>query len=185
MLFEQAVHHIDLWRYLLSEEVEEVFALTRSDDWDDVSATVTARMSNGSVVSSVFCERTSAANQVKVSGDKGSVLVSCYRFAGLQYEPVSTVPGSIADRMKNALRFVRELSGAISTARKGGIHQLTFVEEWRSFLGAVLNGGSVRASLEDGRRAVEVVLAAMQSAETGRPVRMAEAPGTVTPVARG
>ncbi|MGH7824568.1 MAG: Gfo/Idh/MocA family protein [Candidatus Binatia bacterium] len=35
VLFEQAVHHFDLWRYLLQSEVEEVFATSRSGKWDD------------------------------------------------------------------------------------------------------------------------------------------------------
>ena len=37
-LFDLAIHHFDLWRFVLGAEVAEVFALTRSERADDQSA---------------------------------------------------------------------------------------------------------------------------------------------------
>jgi predicted dehydrogenase len=54
VLFEQAVQHFDLWRYLLQSEIEEVFATSRSEKWADENATVTARMADGILGCSVF-----------------------------------------------------------------------------------------------------------------------------------
>src|SRR4029079_2635056 len=44
-LIEMAVHHFDLWRFLLGTEVAEVFTFSRSSEWEDETATVSARMS--------------------------------------------------------------------------------------------------------------------------------------------
>lgn len=63
VFFEQAVHHFDLWRFLLETEVDEVFALNQSGAWDDESAIVTARMANGMLACAVFSERAIARNE--------------------------------------------------------------------------------------------------------------------------
>src|SRR5262245_36863095 len=68
VFFEIAVHHFDLWRFLLQSEVEEVFAVSRSQQWDDETSAVTARLANGMVVTSVFSERTGVNHEVEIYG---------------------------------------------------------------------------------------------------------------------
>ena len=54
VFFEMGVHHFDLWRYILSEEVEEISAHSRSGAGEDESATITARLESGALVSADF-----------------------------------------------------------------------------------------------------------------------------------
>ena len=44
VLFDKLAHHFDLWRYLLADEAEEVFTLSRSGRGDDDTVTITGRM---------------------------------------------------------------------------------------------------------------------------------------------
>lgn len=44
------MHHFDLWRFILLSEVEEDFAASRWGQWEDETATVTARTANGVLV---------------------------------------------------------------------------------------------------------------------------------------
>jgi predicted dehydrogenase len=170
VLYEQAVHHFDLWRFLLFTEVREVHASIRSDEWEDVSAAVTARLANGAVVSALFCERTTAANELAVLGRDGRLRLSGYRFDGLRFEPALTEPGSIAARLGDAMHTLRHLPDAFSSGRRGGEYQRAFLEHWRHCCQVLRGEARQECTLEDGRRAVEVVLAAAESDRTGRPV---------------
>ncbi|OEU63012.1 MAG: hypothetical protein BBJ57_11460, partial [Desulfobacterales bacterium PC51MH44] len=170
VLYEQAVHHIDLWRLLLCSEVEKVYAVTRSHEWEDLSATIIAQMEDGVVISAVFCEQTSAANEIEIIGRQGKLFISGYRFDGLRFKPFSGLPGSFLSRLQEITRTLKHVPDAISSIHRGGEHHSTFREEWRHFCQVVRGEAEPKCTLEDGRRAVQVVLAAAESDRIGRPV---------------
>ncbi len=170
VLLEMAMHHFDLWRYLLGEEVEEISAHSRSGTWEDESATVTARLSGGALASATFAECTSQNNSLEIYGRMGSLIVSFYRFDGLEMSTTSDIPGNIPSRIKSLMQFAKELPRAIPTLQRGGEWHQTYVEEWRHFVASVRTGLPVECGLEDGRRALAVALAAMESAATGQAV---------------
>jgi len=179
VLFEQAVHHIDLWRFLLQKEVREVYAVARSYEWEDLSATIIAQMEGGIVISAVFCEQTSAANELEIIGRKGKLFISGYRFDGLRFEPFSGNPGSLSSRIHEITHTLKNVPVAISSINRKGEHHSTFREEWRHFCQVVRGEAEPKCTLEDGRRAVQVVLAAAESDRIGRPVKVMEAPASV------
>jgi len=176
VLFDMAVHHFDLWRFLLQSEVEEVFAVSQSPRWDDETATVTARLANGVLVSSIFSQRTTAANEVEIYGETGYLRVSCYRFDGLEYVSSASPPDGVRARWRRMVRTLGEIPGGVSRARQGGEFMASYQAEWRHFLAAVRGEAPVECTLEDGRRALQVVLAATESASSGQPVRVARLP---------
>src|SRR5262245_51680736 len=81
VLVEQAIHHFDLWRFLLQDEVDEVFAVAVNDD---ESASVTARMTSGLLVSSVFSDGTANENEMYIYGNDACLRLSCYYFDGFE-----------------------------------------------------------------------------------------------------
>lgn len=174
VLLEMAMHHFDLWRYLLSEEIVETSAHSRSGTWEDESATVTARLSSGALASATFAECTSQNNSIEIYGRSGSLCVSFYRFDGLETATTSEIPGNIQARIRGLRKFAEELPKAITTNRQGGEWRQSYVEEWRHFVGSVRTGRSVECGLEDGRRALAVALAAMESAATGKAMTIAK-----------
>jgi predicted dehydrogenase len=54
---------------------------------------------------------------------------------------------------------------------------------WRAFAATVRTGAASQCALQDGRAALEIALAAAQSASTGEPVRIAPPVGTARSVA--
>jgi len=80
MLIEFAVHTFDLWRFLLQSEIEEVFALSRSGQWEDETATVTARMANGVLATAVLSKGTAENHEVEIYGQNARLFVSRFRF---------------------------------------------------------------------------------------------------------
>lgn len=183
VLFEQAVHHFDLWRYLLQSEVEEVFATSRSERWEDETATVTARMANGVLASSVFSERTRASNELEIYGEAGRLHVDCYRFDGLEYVSSSQAPGGIRSRIRKMANTLRDLPLGISKMGQGGDFIASYRAEWRHFIDCIQRDAQPECALEDGRRALQVVLAVIESASLGEPVRVAQAPRGIASIA--
>ncbi|HWP92003.1 MAG TPA: Gfo/Idh/MocA family oxidoreductase [Thermodesulfobacteriota bacterium] len=181
-LIEIAIHHFDLWRFLLESEVEEVYALTRSLEWDDQIAAVNARMANGAIVSSFFSELTSNNNEIEIHGRKGSLLISCYRFDGLEFQPILRTPGAISARAKKAAKTVSNLHQAVTTMRRGGEFMASFRAEWENFLLSIKNNTPVDCTLQDGMAAVKIALATAQSASLGMPVKVTQAPREIRTV---
>ncbi len=174
VFFEQAVHHFDLWRFILQSEVEEVFATSRSGQWEDETATVTARMANGVLVVAGFAEHTSNRNEIEIYGRDGSLFFSFYRFDSLSCVAAGSPSDGIRSRLREMARVLQEVPQGLLRLRRGGDMLASFQAEWRHFVNAIRNNTPVECTLEDGRRALQVVLAATRSASWGRPVNVVE-----------
>jgi predicted dehydrogenase len=183
-LIELAVHHFDLWRFLLQSEVEEVFAASCPGDWEDETATVTARMESGTLVVSFFSEVTHASQDLEIYGQRGYLKVSCYRFDGLNFIPSSRLSGDFLNRMENTISLISGAPRLFLNYFSGGDYVATYEKEWQHFIGAIRNHTPLETTLEDGRRALQIVLASLASTSMKEPVKIERAPRNITPVAR-
>jgi len=68
--------------------------------------------------------------------------------------------------------------------RTGGDYFDSYRAEWAHFGDAVRSIGPVASTIQDGRRSLDVVLAAAQSINTGQPVRINDAPRNIPPAIR-
>lgn len=166
--FELGVHHFDLARFLLGSEADEVFA-----DWtDDETATVALRMSDGAQVLSAFCEGTVESHEIEIFGERGRLRVSCYRSDGLERFGAGDYAGSVGVRLRGLARTARSLPRMLARARRGGEYVSTYAAEWRHFVAAINEDARVESTLEDGRRALEIALAADESSRLRRAVKL-------------
>jgi len=170
VLFEQAVHHIDLLRFLLQSEVAEVSAVNQSRQWDDEAANVTARMADGVLVTAAFSERTTDRNEVEIYGEAGCLRLSCFQFDGLELCLKNQPPGGARAQLRKFSHTLKELPRGLKNLLQGGDFVGSYRAEWRHFIDAIRHGTNVECTLEDGWRALEVVLAAIDSSVVGRPV---------------
>ena len=170
VIHDLAVHHFDLWRFLLSSEVQEISVSSRSDNWHDEAAVISARMANGILVSSVFAHGASDDHQLEMYGAKGKVQLFLYRHDGLRRE----LQG--ANRVNNLFHYVATkamvLPTAIAALRHGGEISASYDNQWRHFYDCMRIGTPVNCTVADGRRAVELAIAAVESSITGRPISM-------------
>jgi myo-inositol 2-dehydrogenase / D-chiro-inositol 1-dehydrogenase len=181
-LMEIAVHQFDMWRYLLQSEVEEIFAMTRYEARADETATLTARMSNSILASAIFSERTGHEIEIEIYGRNGRLRIECLRFDGLEFYPATSVPGGVQTRIRNAIHAVKELPYGVMNRLPGGEYMDSYRREWLHFLDVVRNDQPVGCTLEDGRRAVEIALCAIESASAGHPVKLSQTPREVVPI---
>ena len=182
-LNEMAVHGFDLWRFLLGSEVEEVFAASRSGKWDDESATVTARLANGALATATVSERTSLTNEVEIHGQHGRLRIDCYQFDGLEFSPTTNFPGDIRARVQRFGRTLTQLPSAALRLREGGDYVATYRSEWSHFIDSIRKDTAVECTLEDGRCATQILLASLESASRGQPVKVARTQREIAPIA--
>jgi predicted dehydrogenase len=170
VIYEMAPHHFDVWRQLLGEEIVEVVAESRSTDWDDESAVVNGRTASGAFASSFFSQRGPGANELEVSGEDGRLRLSLYRFDSLELMSRETPAGDLRQRLSGVARSLRELPQGVAAARRGGDYVNSYRREWLHMADVVLKDEPVECTLEDGLRALEIMLAAGESAASRRAV---------------
>ena len=170
-VFELGTHHFDLVRFMLGQEAREVYA--SCDETDETSA-VTLKTDRGAQVVVTLSEGTGESHELEFHGERGWLRVSCYRADGLERLDAGQYAGSVHARLKGLTRTLRALPRVLAQARDGGDYVNSYAEEWRHFGEAVRGRGRVCATLEDGRRALEIALAAAESTRTGRAVKVDE-----------
>jgi predicted dehydrogenase len=175
-LAEMGPHHLDLWRFLTGREVEEVFAASRSVRDEDETAVVTGVLEGGARAETLVSQRSTNVNELEVFGERGRLRVSCYRYDGLELQLGRGFGGDVRQRLGGLARAAVELPAFARGLRRGGDYVDSYTVQWRHFVDAA--SGRVRSDpdLEDGVRNVEVLVAALESLESGRVVPVVKAP---------
>ncbi|MGH7589202.1 MAG: Gfo/Idh/MocA family protein [Gemmatimonadota bacterium] len=175
--FETGVHHLDLWRFLTGREVEEVSATaTRSGAWDEESSVVTGRLDGGVLAVTALAQGTTNTNQIEVIGDAACARSNPYRSDGLDRWSSSEYQGGLRNRAWRGLGLLAAAPATVTGLRTGGVWMESFRAEWEDFLSAVREDRATKCPLHEGREAVRIVLAAIDSAIRGRPVPVVDAP---------
>lgn len=169
ILYQFGVHHFDVLHSLLRSDVQEIIATSSADE---STVAVTARLSDGVLVSSTFSEGESRNDEVEIYGQMGRLKVSCYRFDGFEYFPPAVHPGDMKTRVRQAVHTLRELPQGLLRMRQGGDFIDSYRAGWQHCVDAIRQGARPDCTLEEGRRALQVVLAAKESLALGRPVQI-------------
>jgi len=171
VLINDGVHHFDLWRHLLGDEVVEVGARSRSSStYEDDTCVVDAQLAGGALASAVLSFSSAPSSDIDIYGELGRLSLSMYRFDGLRFLPHSTYDGSPGWRVRQAAHSLGSVARMIATAGRGGEFDRTYAAMWRHFAECALGRATPACTLADGRAAVDIALAAVESAACGRPV---------------
>ncbi len=183
VLLDLGIHHFDLWRLLLRSEVDQIVAYRSAPDSEVECGTVSAVMANGALVTSSFSHGLSDANEVEICGRKGRLQFSCYRSGSFRVYEHSAPQGGMRGRLSAMIGVLKGTPHIASQWRRGGDMSASYRSEWQHFIDAIQNDTPVHGSFEDGRSALQVALAAVESAERGQPLRVARTARAMTPTA--
>ena len=173
VIFNEAVHHFDLWRYLLDTDVEQIFSYAlKSPHYEDETLVACARLSGGALATGIFTLKTSPNNELEIYGEKGRLLISLYRYDGIDFFSHDTYPGSIPGRIKASMMRLIDLPEAIPVMRQGGDFAATFHNLWRHFTDCIFQDRPPACGLEEGMRALRISLAAAESATSKLPISL-------------
>jgi myo-inositol 2-dehydrogenase/D-chiro-inositol 1-dehydrogenase len=174
VLIESGVHHYDMWRFLLDDEVVEVSAETMHQPVEEAAATVNGKLASGALASSVFSRGTSDSHEIEIFGTKGRLRVMPYRTDGLEIYHTHDLTGGVKQRLRRAVKTIRDFPAAWRQSRRGGVFNEAYKTEWSTFIDCIRTDQTPACSLEDGRRALAIAVAATESDAMHMPVAIDE-----------
>jgi predicted dehydrogenase len=139
-LLDRAIHHVDLWRFLLADDVVESSVSPVAG-----GLAVAGRLAGGAHGRADALDGASSQT-IRVEGDEGRLTLDLYRAGALALQPASA-------------RSLVERGRALAGRPRGGDVLASYREQWRTFAAAVRGEGVPLADLDDGRRALAAVLA--------------------------
>lgn len=172
-LLDLAIHHIDLVRYVLDDEVVEVAAAVRSVRTEDDTAVLQMRMASGLPVQTLASLTARQTDRVEVVGDEATLVGDRFSQPMIAMLP-ATSPTSRRQRLAAGAALVTSTLPRLRTVAAPG-PEPSFTYALRAYRTAVLRRWPVRPDPVDGLRALEVVAAAEEAARRGAAVAVAAA----------
>ena len=171
---EKGAHYYDLCRFLLRDDIREVYAVSASrENGDDEPAIVTARTSGGIFLNLVFSDFLPSRNEIEIFGEDCALGFSLHRFDAFELIASDTHSGDFSTRLRSLARFFKELPAGLLQYRYGGDYTAAFRAQWKHLIDCIQNDDPVECTLKDGRYALRITLAVLESAAAGRPVKIA------------
>jgi myo-inositol 2-dehydrogenase / D-chiro-inositol 1-dehydrogenase len=168
VLLDLASHHVDLLRWLLDDEPVEIGATLRSELSEHDSARVQIVTRGGVWVQSVFSFRAGLADYLELIGERGTLRVDRH-----QASLTLRVPRRFGYGTRHA--WVAPSRAAIRARVRRLSHPAedpSYHRALRAFVQRVRTGTGPTASIDDGVRSLDAVLAAEESARLGAPVSL-------------
>ena len=175
VLLDLASHHVDQLRWMLGQEVVAVSAALTSERTEQDGARLELETDDGVVAQSAFSFRTALTDVMELVGERGTLQLDRH---------AASLTVRLGRRRGYGTRSHRVLPNAAVAAWR--LERLwrppadpSYRSALRSFAAQVRGEEPRTASLVDGLRSLEVVLAAEEAARTGRPARIgsSSAPG--------
>ncbi len=180
-IVENGSHFYDLWHFFLQKDLQKVSAMSHSTEAiDDEPSVVTAQTEDGIFLNCVFSDFLPDRLEMEIFGEECVLRASLHRFDGMEFIPLQSYAGEVKSRVKRMGGFFKELPAGIRQARLGGDYKASYRAMWQHFLDSILNNTPVECTLEDGRRSLQVALAAVEAASTGKTITVSDAPRSLT-----
>ncbi len=100
-------------------------------------------------------------------GERGSLRLSCYHADSLDVWATGGPTKGAWRRIRPLIARAAKLPAAMNAARQGGDSLASYFHQWKCILEALRAGGPMPASVDDGRAAARIVLAALRSSQEG------------------
>lgn len=156
LLFELGVHHLDLWRFLLGEELHALHAEKLEVGEASARVQLVTRTYSGVLVHTTLLAGNLEHQEVEILGDRGAIRFS-FNQPHSYRETRVTPQSSHATGSAGWNAALAEVPEAIAVNMRGGDGPASFRAQWETFAEAVMLGGRPPASFDDGYVALELV----------------------------
>ncbi len=157
LLHEFGLHHLDLWRLLLGEELNALHAETLDVGEASARVQLVTRSYSGVLVHTTLMAGNVDTQEVEILGERGAIRFALHQPASyreMRLEPGRPVPKPAYGRWSGSLP---EWPEAAAVALRGGDEAAAFRAQWESFAEAVMLGGRTAAGFDDAYIALELV----------------------------
>jgi predicted dehydrogenase len=166
VLLDLASHHVDLTRFMFDKEVVGVSSSLRSAHSEDDTAILQMHLSDDTFVQSFFSLSALEEDCFQVYGESGKLAVDRYRSFEVEYS-LPTRGSALFAQVASSARLISRMPFLYEKLRSP-LHEPSYRAALRHFFEAARTGQAVSPDLEDGYRSLAVVLAAEESATTGK-----------------
>jgi hypothetical protein len=118
-------------------------------------------LTNGTLVSGVFSQRSSAVNEIEMYGRSHRLRFSLYEGNSLQMTPASSTPVDWKARVQRMGVAIASAPGSLARARRGGDFLESYRNQWIALRASVCDGAAPLSSWEDGRRCLRALCEAV------------------------
>lgn len=167
-LFDLGSHHIDLVHHCFGCGIDTVNAETEPDRGE--SATLDLHLRNGVRVHSFFSLAAVEEDRIEVYGREGKLSVDRHLSWAVQVKEST----NRSVRLRQLRDLVRSLAHVpyLLEKRRAAAFEPSYRNALNAFVSAAREGRGVKPDLKDGYRSLAVVRAALESANTGRRIRL-------------
>ena len=169
-LLNLAPHHVDLVRFWFNQKVVEVRANVRSQLVEDDTATLELRLASGLLVQSFFSMSSVDDDRFEIYGRNGKLCLDRYNSWAVEVTGLR--------RVSVPLRFFRQTLALLPNSRFA-LNKLlapgrepSFASSLAHFVASAQNNQQANPNFEDGFQTLAVIIAAEESARTGKPVAL-------------
>ena len=167
VLLDLASHHLDLIPFLTGRDVVEITSFTASHASEADTALLSLRLKGDVLVQSLLSMTSVAEDRVEIYGTTGKLAYDRQTSVEIDVRGTDVAYGRKA-------QIQRELGAAVQSLRRAPRvpGSPSFTAAFEGFERAVRGGPMQGATMHDGRRSLELVLAAERAAETGQAIRL-------------
>ena len=174
VLLDLGSHHMDLIRFWFEQAAVEVRASVRSQRVEADTAMVEVRLASGLLVQSFFLMSSVDDDQFEIYGRTGKLSVNRYSSWNVAYRGVNLAA--------LPLRYLRRLLESVPRSQfalrklRAPSHEPSYAAALAHFVRAAQTGRQASPNFEDGFHSLAAIIAAEESARTGRSVAVSPLP---------
>lgn len=172
VLLDLGSHAADLARFLMAQEIRAVSATVMSARDEDDTAALVLILDDGRLIHVHLTSTAAQESRCELLGARGRLVAD--RYAGTLDLHPPLPPYGVRARARRALAGARRLparsAALVRPPWDGRSHRALLA----AFVAAARAGGDARPDLDDGHRSLATVLAAEESARTGRLVELGQ-----------
>lgn len=163
VLLDLASHHIDLFRFLLTSEIQSVFARVTSLQSEADTATLDLRDTGGVGIHSFFSLRSLEHNRVAIFGTNGKLSLDFYQSTKVDFDPAG--PGDALGRMAEIpANLWRRGNKVLASKLNPRASQISWQAALAEFVASTREMRPASCDLNDGLASLTVIDAAERSA---------------------
>ena len=169
MLLTLASHHVDLVLYLFGKEVRLVSATVQSQNSEDDTAILELQLDDGLLVQSFFSLSAVEEDCFEIYGSAGKLTVDRYQSLDIEITEPTISKLARLKRLSQGVRSLVHSSYILEKLRSPG-HEPSYQKILTDFVATALGNQPTTPNFWDGYRSLAVIVAAEESARTGRVV---------------
>jgi predicted dehydrogenase len=157
LLHELGLHHLDLWRFLLGEELHALHAETLDVGEASARVQLVTRTYSGVLIHTTLLAGAADVQEVEILGERGALRFSLRHPASFRELRVAAGSAAAGANKGNWSSAVAEWPEAVAVALRGGDLAACYRAQWESFAEAVMLQGRAAAGFDDAYVSLELV----------------------------